>query len=333
MKFEEILTDLKNKIYKPVYFLHGEEEYFIDIITDYIADNVLDEADKEFNQTILYGKDVNAGVIIDTARRYPMMSNYQVVIVKEAQALTDLDELVGYTNNPVDSTILVICHKHKAYDARKALVKSINKTGVVFKSDRLYDNKIPAWINQQLKLEGYSITPGAARLLIGSLGSDLTKIRMELGKLMLNLDAGAVINEDHIEENIGISKEFNVFELQNALGAGDTYKANLICRHFAANPKTNPMVVTLALLYQFFAKILIFHSLKDKSKENIIASELSVSPYFVRDYKTAAKQFNAARTIRAISIMREYDLKSKGLNNSSTTHGELLKEMVFKIMH
>ena len=333
MKFEEILADLRNKIYKPVYFLHGEEEYFIDIITDYIADNVLGEADREFNQTILYGKDANAGSIIDTARRYPMMANYQVVIVKEAQALSTLDEMIGYTDNPVDSTILVMCYKHKAFDSRKSLVKSIKKTGVVFKSDRLYDNKIPAWINEQLKIAGYTITPEASRLLIGSLGSNLTKIRMELGKLMLNLEAGAVINEDVIEENIGISKEFNIFELQKAMGNGDIYKVNLICRHFAANPKSNPFMLTITLLYQFFTKLLILHSLKDRPKDNVVAAEISVSPYFVRDYRSAAKQFDQGRVTKAISLLREYDLKFKGLNNASVTEGELLREMIFRMMH
>jgi len=333
MKFEEILTDLRNKIYKPVYFLHGEEEYFIDIITNYIAENILEEADREFNQSILYGKDVNAGTIIDTARRYPMMSNYQVVIVKEAQVLNDIDELLKYAQKPVETTILVICHKHKAYDERKALAKTIKKTGVLFKSDRLYDNKIPAWINEQLKHEGYSITPEGARLLTASLGTNLSKVRNELGKLMLNLEKGSVINEDIIEENIGISKEFNIFELQSAMSANDMFKANLICRHFAANHKTYPFILTTTLLYQFFVKLLIFHSLKDKSKNNIVAAELSTNPYFVRDYRAGARRFDQIRVIKAISLLREYDLKSKGVNNSSTTNGELLREMVFRIMH
>ncbi|HSG68048.1 MAG TPA: DNA polymerase III subunit delta [Bacteroidales bacterium] len=333
MKFEDILSDLKNKIYKPVYFLHGEEEYFIDIITDYIARNVLEEADREFNQTILYGKDVDAGLIIDTARRYPMMSNYQVVIVKEAQEIRNIDDLSAYIEKPVESTILVICYKHKTYDQRRLLARSAQKTGVMFRSDRLYDNKIPAWINAQLKAEGYSITPEAARLLTASLGSDLTKIRMELTKLILNLKPGASINEDIIEQNIGISKEFNIFELQKAMGAGDIYRTNLIIRHFAANPKANPFVLTITLLYQFFVKILIYHALKEKSKDNSVAAELSVAPYFVRDYRDAARRFTPAKTIDAISLLREYDLKFKGWNNASTGEGELLKEMIFKIMH
>ena len=333
MSFEEILTDLKNKIYKPVYFLHGEEEYFIDIISDHIAKNILEEADREFNQTILYGKDVNAGTVIDTARRYPMMSNYQVVIVKEAQEIRDIDELSRYVDKPVESTILVLCYKHKAYDSRKSLAKSAKKTGVLFKSDRLFDSRIPAWINSQLKAEGYSITPEAGRLLTASLGNDLSKIRMELGKLVLNLKAGGTVDVDIIEQNIGISKEFNIFELQNALGEGDVYKANLIVRHFAANPKANPFVLTITLLYQFFVKLLIFHALKDKSKDNNVAAELSVSPYFVKDYRTAARRFNTDKAIQAISLLREYDLKFKGWENSSTTEGELLKELIFKIMH
>lgn len=333
MSFEAIMTDLKNKIYKPVYFLHGEEEYFIDIISDYIAANVLEEADREFNQTILYGKDVNAGIIIDTARRYPMMANYQVVIVKEAQSLTDLDALTSYFARPVETTILVFCYKHKAFDARKNPVLALKKTGVVFRSDRLYDNKIPAWIDIFLKSEGYSITPEASRLLVGSLGSDLLKIRMELGKLTLNLKQGEKIDTDLIEKHIGISKEFNIFELQKAMGDNDIYKTNLIVRHFAANPKSNPFVLTITLLYQFFAKILIFHALKDKSKDNMVASELSVNPFFVRDYRTAARRFPAARAANAISLLREYDMKFKGINNASTSEGELLREMIFRIMH
>jgi DNA polymerase-3 subunit delta len=255
------------------------------------------------------------------------------VIVKEAQVIRDIDELSKYFEKPVETTILVICYKHKAYDLRKSLAKAAKKTGVIFKSDRLYDNKIPAWINSQLKHEGYSITPEAARLLTGSLGTDLTKIRMELGKLIINLKPGEEINENTIEQNIGISKDFNVFELQKALGNGDVYKANLIAQHFAANPKSNPFILTITLLYQFFTKILIYHGIKDKSKENTVAAELSVSPYFVRDYRNAAKRFNVAKVISAISLLREYDLRSKGLNNSSATHGELLKEMIFRILH
>jgi DNA polymerase-3 subunit delta len=333
MKFEEILTDLKNKIYKPIYFLHGEEEYFIDIICDHIAENVLSEADREFNQNILYGKDVDVGSIIDTARRYPMMANYNVVIVKEAQVIRNIEDLADYFAKPVESTILVICYKHKSFDNRKALAKRAKDNGVNFHSARLYDNKIPGWINEQLKAEGYSVTPGGARLLTASLGTDLAKIRNELSKLIINLKPGAVIDEDIIEENIGISKEFNVFELQKAMSMNDVYKVNLICRHFAANPKTNPFVLTTTLLYQFFIKLLIFHSVKDKSKENTIAAELGVNPFFVRDYKLGAKRFNTTAVIRNISLLREYDMKSKGVNNASVNEGELLREMVFKMMH
>jgi DNA polymerase-3 subunit delta len=333
MSYESIISDLKNKIYKPVYLLHGEEEYYIDLITDYIAKNILDDSEKEFNQTILYGKDADCGTIIDTARRYPMMSNYQVVIVKEAQVIKDIENLVPYTDQPVDSTILVICYKHKAYDARKVLAKSVKKKGEIFKSDRLYDNKIPAWINEQLRVEGYSITPEASRLLTSSLGTDLSKIRNEIGKLIINLKPGANIDENIIEENIGISKDFNVFELQKAMGMGDHFKANMICRHFAANPKTNPLVLTTTLLYQFFAKLMVYHAIKDKSNKNNVAAELSVHPFFVGDYKSAAKMFSPSRLSKSVGLLREYDLKSKGYNNNSTNDGELLREMVFKIMH
>lgn len=333
MKFEALLADLKNKIYKPVYLLHGEEEYFIDIVSDYIEDNVLDDAQKEFNQTILYGKDVNAGMIIDAARRYPMMSNYQVLILKEAQGMDDLEELHEYAANPVATTILVIAHKHKNYDARKKLAAAVKKNGVIFKSDRLFDNKIPAWINMEVKEKGYTITPEASRLMSASLGSDLTKIKMELGKLFIGLSDKKVIDEDVIEQNIGISKEFNIFEFQKAIATGDIYKANLIARYFGANQKSNPFVLTIALLYQFFIKLLIYHSLKDKTKDNVVASELSINPYFVRDYRIAVKRFPLPKTIEAISLLREYDLKFKGLNNVSAKEGDLLTELVFKLMH
>lgn len=333
MKFEEILTDLNNNVFKPVYFLQGEEEYFIDIITDYIAENALSETDREFNQTILYGKDVSIGDILDAAKRYPMMASHQVVIVKEAQVIKEIEDLTNYFKNPVQTTILVICHKHKSFDARKALAKAALKNGVFFSSPRVYDNKIPAWINEQLRYDGFTITPEAGRLLIASTGNELTKIRMELDKLILNIKRGSEINEDLIEEYIGISKEFNIFELQKAMGNGDIYKANLICRHFAANPKTNPLILTLMLLYQFFTKLLIYHQLKDKRSSNTIATELSINPFFVRDYQRAAKTFTLPRTIRAIHLLREYDLRNKGINNNSTNEGELLREMVFKMMH
>jgi len=262
-----------------------------------------------------------------------MMANYQVVIVREAQVIDKLDELVRYVDAPVPSTILVICHKHQAYDSRKLLAKSVQKTGVWFKSDRLYDNQVPAWIDTFLKHKGFSITPGAARLLTAHLGNDLTKISMELGKLSISLKPGERIDEAVIEENIGISKHFNVFELQKAMGANDHYRANLICKHFAANPRSNPLVLTTTLLYQFFSKIMIFHSLKDKSDNKKVAAELSVSPFFVGDYRNAARVFTLERSLRAISLLREYDLKSKGLNNVSVSEGELLREMVFRIMH
>ncbi len=333
MRFEQILSDLEKKIYKPIYFLHGEEEFFIDIVCDFISANVLSESEKEFNQSVLYGKDITASDIIDTARRFPMMANHQVLIVKEAQNIGDLDELTEYAKDPVKSTILVICHKHKAYDSRKALPKAIQKTGVVMKSDRLYDNKIPAWITDQLREKGYSITPEATRLLTASLGNDLVKIRMELGKLILNLEAGGTIDLDIIEENIGISKDFNVFNLQKAMAEGNMYSVNLICRHFAANPKTNPLPLTLAMLYQYFTKILILHSSKNKANNNALASELSISPFFVAEYKVAAKRFSIPKARHAIHLLREYDMKFKGLNNHSTNEGELLREMIFRIMH
>jgi len=330
--FGNILADLKNKIYFPVYFLFGEEAYFIDGISDFIEGNVLNEQEKEFNQTIIYGKDVDPATVISYAKRYPMMSNYQVLIVKEAQDMDDIDSLLPYVQDPVSSTILVLCYKYGKVDKRKSLYKAIEKTGVVMESAFLYDNKIPEWINNYVTERGFSVTPKAAVLLAEFVGNELSKIVNELTKLFINLPAGSGITEDIIERNIGISKDFNVFELQKALGRKDVYKSNMIIQYFAANLKDNPLVKVIPSLYSYFTKILIYHYLPDKSRNNAAAA-LSVNPFFVQDYQTAAKNYPVRRLIDVITYLREYDLKAKGLDNASATDGELMKELVFKILH
>lgn len=331
MKFEDIITELKNKIYKPVYFLHGEESYFIDQITDYIAKNVLSESEKAFNQTIMYGKDIQVEDIDSAARRFPMMSPYQVIIVKEAQNVKKIENLVYYAENPLKSTVLVINYKYKKLDKRLKLHKVLQKNAVLFESNKLYDNHIPAWINTFLREKNYSIDLIASNLLSEFLGNDLSKIANELNKLAITLPQGTKITPEVIEKNIGISKDYNNFELQNALKTKDVLKANRIINYFADNPRDNPIVLTITSLYFFFAKVLTYQFLADKSKSNV-ASQLKINPFFVKDYEDASRKFNKAKVLSIISILREYDLKSKGYENNAT-HGDLLKEMIFKILH
>jgi len=332
MKFEQIQSDLKNKIYYPVYFLAGEESYYIDTISDIIEKNVLNETDRDFNQTVVYGRDTNPLEIISLAKRYPMMASHQVVIVKEAQSIQKIEELEPYLANPLESTVLVINYKYKKVDRRKSFFKKIEKKGVLFESKKIYDNQIPAWINNYLQNFGYSITPKASIMLAEYLGSDLSKIVNEIGKLVLNIPGKTEINDDLIERNIGVSKDFNIFELQNAIGSRNISKANRIANYFAANPKENPLVKTITILFGYFSKLLIYHQLKDKSKNNVAAT-LSVNPFFVKDYQIAARNYSLGKLTSIVSLLREYDLKSKGVNNISTSDGELLKELLFKILH
>lgn len=329
--FEFLMGDLANKIYHPVYLLHGEEPYFIDAVSDYIEGNVLSETEREFNQTIVYGRDTDIATLTGYARRYPMMANYQVLIVKEAQDLNRIEELQSYVEKPLPSTILVLCHKYGKLDERKGLARAIKKSGIIFESARLYDNKVPDWIGSYLRQRGHAITPKAAALLTEFLGADLGKIANELEKLLINLPAGARVDEDSIERNIGISKDYNVFELQKALALKDSQKAYRIVFHFAANPKENPLPKVIPMLYSFFSKVMTYHFLADKS-QNAVAAELSIRPFFVNDYQQAARNFPPARTARVISLLREYDLKAKGVDNLSAGDGELMKELVFKIL-
>ncbi|MCK9421197.1 MAG: DNA polymerase III subunit delta [Bacteroidales bacterium] len=332
--FDQLMNDLKNKIYHPVYLLHGEEPYFIDVISDFIEQNILNDLEKEFNLTIVYGKDSNVPTLASYARRFPMMANYHVLIVKEAQELDKIEELQSYVDKPLSSTILVLCYKYGKVDKRKTFYKSIEKQGVVFESARLYDNKIPDWINNYLHQQNYTINPKAAALLAEFLGSDLGKIVNEIQKLLINLAPGSAITEEDVEKNIGISKDYNVFELQKALAQKDIVKSNRIILHFAANPRENPLVKVIPILFAYFSKVLTYHYLTDKSR-NSVASALSVNPFFVNDYLQAARSFPVARIIQIISILREYDLKSKGVENNATYagDGELMKEIIFKILH
>jgi len=330
--FDHIISNLKNQIYHPVYLLFGEESFFIDEISDYIEKNVLSEQEKEFNQSVVYGKDAKVPAIISMAKRYPMMANYQVLIVKEAQELDDVEDFLPYVENPLTSTLLVLCYKYGKVDKRKAFYKTVDKTGIAFESPRIYDNKIPDWIESYVGKIGYTITQKANYMLLEFLGNDLSKIVNEIGKLTINIPRGSQITEDYIERNIGISKDFNVFELQKALGKKDVYKANQIIRYFAANPRENPLVKVLPILFSFFSKILLLHYIEDKSR-NGAASALSVNPFFIQDYQAAARNYPPAKVIQVISLLREYDLKAKGVDNVSASDGDLMLELVFRILH
>ena len=334
MTFEQIMTELKRKQYRPVYFLAGEEPYFIDLISDHIAENALSEDEKVFNQIILYGKDTSVYTVLDAAKRYPMMSQYQVVILKEAQNLKEMDKLQYYMEKPLKSTILVICHKDKP-DKRLKLYKIVDKSkdAAVFESKKLYDNQMPTWITGYLTERGYVIIPAAAALLTEYLGSELSKVANELNKIIITLPTNdKTITLEHIEKNVGISKEYNVFELQKALSEKNVLKANRIIDYFARNPNSNPMVMVISSLYSYFVKILTFHYLPDKS-QSTVASALKVNPFFVKDYEAAARKYPAPKIIQIISILREYDMKSKGVGSSSASDGDLMREMIFKILH
>lgn len=332
-QFEEVMSDLKNRKYKPVYFLAGEEPYYIDIITDYIQDNILPESERSFNQVTIYGEDTSVPAIIDLARRFPMMSAYQVVIVKEAQSLKNIEDFAVYLEKPLNSTILVINYKYKSLDKRTKLSKMLDTHAVYFESAKVRDYQVPGWIERYLMTRGIRTDPAASAMLTEFLGTDLHKIANELEKLIITLPQGKpVITTDLIEKNIGISKDYNNFELQKAIGDRNILKANMIVKYFADNPKDNPIMLTIASLFGFFGKLLTYHYLTDKSKNNV-ATALKVNPFFVKDYELAASKFNAARTIHIISLLRTYDVRSKGFENPGTDPGDLLKELIYKILH
>ena len=331
--YEQILTDLRKKVYSPVYFLMGEEPYYIDVLSDFIQNNVLSETEKEFDQTILYGKDVDINIVINAAKRYPMMGTHQVLIVKEAQLIKDWDNLVHYLSKPLKSTILVFCYKYGTPDKRKKWVLELNKVATVYESSKLRDYEVGSWISKYCKSKNVAIDEKAAAMLSDFLGTDLSKLVHELEKLVLTKPAGTQsITPELVEKNIGISKDFNVFELQAALINRDVLKANRIIHYFSENKKANPMVLVLAQLFKFFSELMLYHYLPDKS-QGAVASELKINPYFVKDYQKASQVFGAWKTMNIISFIRDTDSRYKGIDNPSTDEGDLLKELIFKILH
>jgi DNA polymerase-3 subunit delta len=329
----KIVNDIKSGSIKPIYFLMGEEPYYIDKLSDYIEENVLSEDEKGFNQTVMYGRDVTIEDIIGTAKRYPMMAERQVVIVKEAQDLSKtIDKLESYAENPMPSTVLVICYKYKTLDKRKKVTKELTKSGIVYESKKLYENQVGEWIKRVLQGKNYGIEPKASAMLVEFLGTDLSKINNELEKLQIILPKGSTINPKHIEENIGFSKDYNNFELINALGSRNQLKAYQIVNYFAENEKANPLVVTTGTVFGFFVKLLKYHGLKDRNPKNV-AAVLAVNPYFLKDYDIALKQYPMKKVSQIVGTLRDIDVKSKGVGANAMPTGDLLKEMLVKIFN
>mgnify|MGYP003485982424 CR=1 FL=1 len=329
----QITKDIKAGNIKPIYFFMGEEPYYIDKLTDFIQENILQEHERDFNQTIIYGRDTTIEEVVSNAKRYPMMADRQVVIVREAQELSRyIDKLESYVENPQPTTVLVFAYKYKTLDKRKRVTKLLEKFGVVFESKKLYDNQVGDWIKRVLSGQGYSIEPKASLILVEFLGTDLSKISNELDKLKIILPKGHTITAKDIEENIGFSKDFNNFELRSALGEKNQLKSYQIVDYFAQNPKDNPLVVTTAMVFSYFSQLLQYHGLKDKSKFNV-AKELKINPFFVKDYELAARNYPMRKVSAIVGTLRDIDVKSKGVGAASMTQHDLLKEMLINIFN
>jgi len=343
--FEHIMQDLEARRFVPVYYLMGDESYYIDRIADYIAEHVLQPEERDFNQTVLFGSDVNAAQIVDAARRYPMMSEYQVLIVKEAQLVRSTEALERYFKAPMASTILVMCHKNGTIDGRKReYVKSIQGAGVLFESKKLKDRELPAFIEGYLKRKNVGIDPKSTQMIVENTGSDLSRLTGELDKLILSLsgekgadgtgNATRRITPQMVEEQIGVSKEFNGYELRDALVNRNVYKANLIIKYFDENPKAGSLYSFLPLLFNYFQNLMIaYYAPNNKSQENVAEWLDMKSPWAAKDYMTGMRNYTGLKVMQIISKIREIDAKSKGLDNPNTPPGELMKELIFYILH
>jgi DNA polymerase-3 subunit delta len=332
MDHKLLLKEIRNKKFEKIYFLHGEEPYFIDVLTKAIQDNALEESERDFNQSILYGKDAEVLSLISELKSYPMMAERRLVILKEAQYFKAIEQLESYLENPANSTIFVICYKYKTFDARKKTLKNALKNGVVFKSEKVKEYQLAEWIQQYIKTTGYELTSKACMLLIESLGNDLGRIVKELEKLAVLIKKGTIINENHIEENIGISKDYNVFELTNAVANKDNFKALKIVDYFDHNPKAADLVFVISNLFKFFSQIMRIHFLPNKSRE-AVAKALGVHPFVAGELTNAKNKYDPRKIAANIALIHEYDLKSKGVGNTSATQGELMREMVYQLIH
>jgi DNA polymerase-3 subunit delta len=329
----KIINDIKSGIIQPIYFLMGEETYYIDIITAYIEENLLSDDEKGFNQMVIYGRDTTVEEVIAHAKRYPMMAERQVVIVREAQELSrTIDKLEAYAENPQASTVLVLAYKYKTLDKRKKVTKLLEKNGLVFESKKLYENQVATWITRVIQGKGLAIEPKAAAILVEFLGNDLSRISNELEKLKIIFPKGHTVTPKDIEVNIGFSKDYNNFELRAAIGERNPLKAYRIAHYFSQNPKENPLVVTTSMVFAFFTQLLQYHGLKDKSQGNV-SKVLRVSPFYVKDYELAARNFPMKKVAAVVAKIRDIDAKSKGVGASNLTHGDLLKELLVTIFN
>jgi DNA polymerase-3 subunit delta len=328
---EQIIRDWKKKIYKPVYWLEGEEPFFINQVMDYAEVHLLPESEKAFNQTVFYGKDADWTEVLNACRRYPMFAERQVVLLKEAQQMRDVGRLEAYIQQPLDSTILVVSYKDKKVDGRSKLAKLLKEKGELLSTKKIYDSNLPEWITELLQSRGLTITHKALKLLIDHIGNDLIRISSELEKLAINLGQRKEINEDDIEQYVGISKAYNVFELQHALMKKDLAAALRIIQYFESNPKAAPIQLILPALYNFFSKVYMLFGLPSRD-EKVAASALGIAPYFIRDYFTAASQYGLSGTEQVLLLLHQYNLKSIGVHAASTDDAALLKEMVAKMI-
>lgn len=335
---KKILSDLKARKFNPVYFLQGEESYFIDVISDYIEAHALSEAEKGFNQVVVYGKDVTMATLLTHARRFPMMSEFQVVLVKEAQEIQDLNKEIGakllleYLKQPVPSTILVFCHKHKTLDKRRELGKNIDKLTTSVTSKKLYDNQLPDFVSEYARDKKLVIEDRAVLAICEFVGNDLNRIANEIDKLMISLQPGESITAERVMAQVGVSKEYNIFELQKAILQKDSFTVAKIVNYVEANTKKNPMIPIVAFLYSFFSKLLLATQAADKSEKGL-ASALKVSPYAIRDYSLALRQYSPIKILDNISLLKEADLKLKGVNSGAADEGQIFRELVYRLMN
>ncbi|MBA2422485.1 MAG: DNA polymerase III subunit delta [Chitinophagales bacterium] len=332
--FDAVLRDLKNKIYHPIYLLEGEEPYYIDLISDYIENNLLPPSERSFNQTILYGKEISANEIRQQALNYPMFSNYQVIIVKEAQMLKKWDELLPYIEKPVKSTILVLCHRYENIDRRTKVGKTLHSNAVVMTTKKLYENQVPNWIEKYLAERNLNIEPQAASLIVEYVGNELSRVSNELEKLILNLNPGVQVTVEDVEKNIGISKEYNTFELTKAIGLKDGKKVNRIIKYFIANPKVHSLVFTLGSLYNYFSRLYIIQYVKPVTDADMASlAGVRPLPFILNEYKAALKNYSLKKIEEIFDLLQQYDLRSKGIKDSGTPEEALLQELAYKILH
>lgn len=330
MSSEKIIAAWKKKQFKPVYWLEGEEDYYIDQVVDYAEHKILSEADAGFNLTVFYGKDANWADIINACRRYPMFAERQVVLLKEAQQMREIEKLEPYIDNPLSSTILVVSYKEKKVDGRTLLAKTLKKKAEVFTTKKMYENQLPEWTNEMVQQKGLTIAPKALALLVDHIGNDLARISNEVDKLSLNLGSRKQISEDDIEKYVGISKEYNPFELQGAVMKKDSARALQIIQYFEANPKAAPIQLVLPTLYNLFSKTFMIFGLPSRD-EKTVAAGIGVSPFFVKDYIATAKNYGYEGVEAALLLLHQYNLRSLGVHDAGTSDASLLKELIYKL--